>query len=162
MYLAGATRVSPRLARRLVVDGTEPDAGVKVPWAVGAFLLIRRAAWDEIGGFDGGLWMYAEDLDLGWRMRQAGWFTRYEKRFPTLGIEAYNEFTGNPLPEVNRPVALLSLSFARRLQEEKEISGLSLAEVPTILLGECWNEMRLIATEGSGFDANWEKTTEFK
>ena len=91
-----------------------------------------------------------------------GWFTRYEKRFPTLGIDAYIEFTGNPLPEVNRPVALLSLSFARKSQEEKEICGLSLAEVPTILLGECWNEMRSIAAEGSGFDANWERTTEYK
>jgi GT2 family glycosyltransferase len=49
-----------------------------VPWAVGAFLLARRSAWDAVGGFDDEQWMSAEDLDLGWRMRAAGWATRFE------------------------------------------------------------------------------------
>ena len=94
--------------------------------------------------------------------QDGGWFTRYGKRFPTLGIEACIEFSGNPLPEPNRPVALLSLSFTRKLPQEEGSSALSLAEVPTILLGECWNDMRLIAAEGGGFDASWEKTVEYK
>jgi GT2 family glycosyltransferase len=51
-----------------------------VPWAIGAFLLVRRAAWDAVGGFDPEQWMYAEDLDLGWRLHRAGWATRYEPR----------------------------------------------------------------------------------
>ena len=50
----------------------------RVPWALGAFLFVRRAAWDEVGGFDPKQWMYAEDLDFGWRLRDAGWATRYE------------------------------------------------------------------------------------
>jgi GT2 family glycosyltransferase len=33
-----------------------------------------------VGGFDAEQWMSAEDLDLGWRMREAGWATRYEPR----------------------------------------------------------------------------------
>jgi N-acetylglucosaminyl-diphospho-decaprenol L-rhamnosyltransferase len=45
---------------------------------VGACLLLRRSAFDAIGGFDARQWMYAEDLDLGWRLRDAGWVTRYE------------------------------------------------------------------------------------
>jgi GT2 family glycosyltransferase len=43
-------------------------------------LLVRRTAWDQVGGFDERQWMYAEDLDLGWRLAQAGWATRYEPR----------------------------------------------------------------------------------
>jgi GT2 family glycosyltransferase len=39
---------------------------------------VRRAAWNEIGGFDDDQWMYAEDLDFGWRLDQAGWATLYE------------------------------------------------------------------------------------
>src|SRR5205807_725487 len=31
-----------------------------------------------VGGFDPGQWMYAEDLDLGWRLAGAGWHTRFE------------------------------------------------------------------------------------
>ncbi len=48
-----------------------------VPWAIGAFLLVRRAAFEQVGGFDPAQWLYAEDLDLGWRLRRAGWSTRY-------------------------------------------------------------------------------------
>jgi N-acetylglucosaminyl-diphospho-decaprenol L-rhamnosyltransferase len=44
----------------------------------GAFMLIRRAALDEIGLFDEGYWMYMEDLDLCYRFAQAGWVTWYE------------------------------------------------------------------------------------
>ena len=39
---------------------------------------MRREAWDAAGGFDDAQWMYAEDLDLGWRLDRAGWHTRYE------------------------------------------------------------------------------------
>ncbi len=39
----------------------------------GAFMLIRRAALDDVGLFDEGYWMYMEDLDLCWRFGEAGW-----------------------------------------------------------------------------------------
>jgi len=74
-------RLLPGLGERLALRGHwDPDRPRRVPWAVGAFLLVRRAAWDEAGGFDPHQWMSAEDLDLGWRMREAGWATRYEPR----------------------------------------------------------------------------------
>jgi GT2 family glycosyltransferase len=38
-------------------------------WALGAFVMVRRSAWP---GFDEAQWMYAEDLDLGWRLTRAG------------------------------------------------------------------------------------------
>src|SRR4051794_8953515 len=53
------------------------DEEVDVEWLTGAFLLVRRAAWDTIGGFDESVWMYAEDLDLCWRARPTGWAIRY-------------------------------------------------------------------------------------
>ena len=54
-----------------------PERERRVPWAVGAFLLVRMAAWRQVGGFDPRQWMYAEDLDLAWRMARVGWATRY-------------------------------------------------------------------------------------
>lgn len=63
---------------RLCLEGHwNPERARHVPWALGAFLLVRREAWSAVGGFDEGQWMYAEDLDLGWRLRRAGWRTRY-------------------------------------------------------------------------------------
>jgi N-acetylglucosaminyl-diphospho-decaprenol L-rhamnosyltransferase len=46
----------------------------------GAFMLIRRAALDEVGLFDPGYWMYMEDLDLCYRLWRAGWEVHYEPR----------------------------------------------------------------------------------
>jgi GT2 family glycosyltransferase len=67
-----------RVGDRLCLEGFwDPTRERDVDWAIGAFLLVRRAAWDAAGGFDQGQWMYAEDLDLGWRAARAGWSTRY-------------------------------------------------------------------------------------
>jgi GT2 family glycosyltransferase len=44
----------------------------------GAFMLMRRSAFEQVGGFDEGYWMYMEDLDLCYRLAQAGWLTWYE------------------------------------------------------------------------------------
>ena len=74
-------RLSGRLADRLCLEGFwDPARPREVAWAIGAFLLVRRAAFDGCGGFDPAQWMYAEDLDLGWRLRRDGWRTRYEPR----------------------------------------------------------------------------------
>ena len=73
----------PRLSRRLserwcLEDSWDPERARVVPWAIGAFLLVRRDAFAAVGGFDAEQWMYAEDLDLGWRLARAGYSTRYE------------------------------------------------------------------------------------
>ena len=44
----------------------------------GAFMLLRRAALEQVGSFDEGYWMYMEDLDLSYRLAEAGWVTWYE------------------------------------------------------------------------------------
>ena len=77
-YALGLTRISRRLASRWAIDqGFDHDEAREVGWAVGALVLVRRTAWDGVGGFDEQQWMYAEDLDLGWRLRRAGWKARY-------------------------------------------------------------------------------------
>lgn len=78
LYNLGAGAV-PRLAERLCLPGAwDPERPRQIDWAMGAFLLVRRTAWDQAGGFDPDQWMYAEDLDLGWRLARAGWPTRFE------------------------------------------------------------------------------------
>ncbi|GAA4402786.1 glycosyltransferase family 2 protein [Tsukamurella soli] len=52
---------------------TERDAG----WLSGSCLLVRRAAFDAIGGFDDRYFMYMEDVDFGDRLARAGWRNVY-------------------------------------------------------------------------------------
>lgn len=53
----------------------------------GAFMLIRRAALDEVGFFDEGFWMYMEDLDLCYRFKEAGWQTWYEPAATVMHVK---------------------------------------------------------------------------
>jgi GT2 family glycosyltransferase len=74
-------RLNRRIGERLCLRGyRDPEVGGHVDWAAGAFLLVRRTAFDAVGGFDERQWLYAEDLDLAWRLARAGWRTRYEPR----------------------------------------------------------------------------------
>lgn len=124
---------------------------------------------DSIKDFEGYLLeafaLRGRALKLGYTRGAAedgGWFHVYEKRFPTLGLQAVIEFTGNPLPEENRTVALLSLSFSGAANTPSwQRSGLPLSKVPKVLLSECYNDLRLIAADGPGFDADWQKKSEY-
>jgi len=49
-----------------------PRADGTVDWVSGAFFVIRRDVFERIGGFDERYFMFAEDMDLCWRVREAG------------------------------------------------------------------------------------------
>ncbi|MBM7129944.1 DUF4132 domain-containing protein [Dyella mobilis] len=91
----------------------------------------------------------------------AGWFSTYEKRYPSLGIVAIIEFTGNPLPETNRTVALLKMSFASTEDAGWQRATIPLGDIPSVLLSESYNDMRAIAAEGPGFDPEWQKKSQY-
>ena len=46
-------------------------------WLSGSFLVVRRSAFDEVGGFDEKYFMFFEDVDLGWRLGEAGYTNLY-------------------------------------------------------------------------------------
>lgn len=56
----------------------DPSKERDVDWVSGAAIWLRRAALDEIGGWDERYFMYVEDVDLCWQLRQAGWRIAYE------------------------------------------------------------------------------------
>jgi N-acetylglucosaminyl-diphospho-decaprenol L-rhamnosyltransferase len=75
----GLQRLSRALGERLCLEGYwNPDRARQVPWAFAAFVLVRREAFDSVGGFGRDLWMYADDLDLAWRLGKKGWSVWYE------------------------------------------------------------------------------------
>ena len=53
------------------------DAIAEVDWLVGAALMVRREAYEQVGGLDEGFFMYSEELDWCRRMKAAGWRVVY-------------------------------------------------------------------------------------
>jgi GT2 family glycosyltransferase len=67
-----------------------------VDWVLGAAILLRREALDEVGLFDEGFFIYFEEVDLCLRLRRAGWEVRY---FPAVTVVHYeSQFSAN-IPE---------------------------------------------------------------
>jgi GT2 family glycosyltransferase len=62
------------------VGSWNPDRRREVDWAYGAFLLVRREFFELVGGFDETQWMYAEDIDIAWRLKKSGHPVLYEPR----------------------------------------------------------------------------------
>lgn len=71
------TRTFPNnvLSRRNLLTHPIRSQPVQVDWVSGACVLLRRAAFDAVGGFDARFFLYWEDADLCRRLLDAGWQT---------------------------------------------------------------------------------------
>ena len=76
--LSGAAAVPPlRRVYERYVSPSYSDRPVAVGWVIGAAMLIRRRAYDDVGGFDAGFFLYMEDADFCRRLNRAGWSVDY-------------------------------------------------------------------------------------
>ena len=69
--LVGLVRPVNRFTASYRSSPVRPDGGCD--WVSGAYFAIRRGIFESLGGFDEGYFMFAEDMDLCWRARQAGY-----------------------------------------------------------------------------------------
>ncbi|RPF26081.1 glycosyltransferase family 2 protein [Georgenia muralis] len=79
--LARATGLSfTRLARfsERVDDVREYTRPHVVDWAMGAILLLDRACYEAVGGFDESYFLYSEETDFCLTARDLGWYTVFE------------------------------------------------------------------------------------
>jgi len=59
--------------RRYHMEGWNRTTEREVDWVSGCCMLIPRAAFEAVDGFDEGFPLYAEELDIATRLRDAGW-----------------------------------------------------------------------------------------
>jgi N-acetylglucosaminyl-diphospho-decaprenol L-rhamnosyltransferase len=64
-------------SRRYKLLDWDRAAAADVEWVAGTCFVVRRTAWDQVGGFDEDFFMYMEDVDLCRRLAGAGWRLRY-------------------------------------------------------------------------------------
>jgi GT2 family glycosyltransferase len=72
------------------------DAPRPVDWVMGAALLLRRSALEEVGLFDEGFFIYSEEVDLQLRLRRAGWDVHY---LPAVTVVHHESQFSAEIPE---------------------------------------------------------------
>ena len=67
-----------------------------VDWVMGAALVLRREALDQVGLFDEDFFLYSEEVDLQLRLREAGWDVHY---FPAATVVHHESQFSAEIPE---------------------------------------------------------------
>lgn len=70
-----------------LAGGLLPGAPIEVEAISGAFMLVRRAAWEEVGLLDEGYFMHWEDLDWCYRFRLLGWKILFVPQYQVTHIK---------------------------------------------------------------------------
>ena len=78
-------------------------------WLVGAFLAVRASAVEQIGGLDERFFLYSEETDWCYRLKQAGWDVRH---LPLM--EVLHHGGGYSRPELAAHLSYSKLLFARK------------------------------------------------
>jgi N-acetylglucosaminyl-diphospho-decaprenol L-rhamnosyltransferase len=71
----------------------------EVDWVFGACMVVRRAAVEAIGGLDEDYFMYSEETDWCYRLRQAGWSVGY---VPSARVIHWSGQSASRVPERKR------------------------------------------------------------
>lgn len=88
-YAFGIAKLFPRVPRfnQYQLGYMDPDDAYPVDCLVGAFMFVRRAAIDQVGMLDEEFFMYGEDIDWCYRIKQAGWVNYYYPKTQILHLK---------------------------------------------------------------------------
>lgn len=103
----------PILRRHLMTD-MDPELPRMVDWAMGAAWLISRRALETVGFLDERYFLYLEDVDYCWRIRQAGGKVWYAPRSVMVHHYGRGSRGFRPWKAEVRAHALSSLLYADR------------------------------------------------
>jgi len=87
--MVGLSKLFPRSRRfgRYNLTYLDPSVETEVDSVVGAFMLVRREVIQRVGLFDETFFMYGEDLDWAYRIKQAGWTVKYNPRVTVTHVK---------------------------------------------------------------------------
>jgi N-acetylglucosaminyl-diphospho-decaprenol L-rhamnosyltransferase len=138
----GLGRIVPPLGRRyqIFVGPSQSDHARTVDWVIGAAMMIRREAFEQVGGWDEGFFLYIEDTEFCRSCIRAGWEVVYVPQIPLR----------HRYPRASRTTGSFATSPARRnhvaglarlwRKEPRLILGLGRGKPRRIELGDPWRD----------------------
>jgi GT2 family glycosyltransferase len=132
---------------------TEPR---EIPYANGSVLAMRRELFEQLGGFTEELFLYHEDLELGWRARMQG---RRNVLNPAADVLHEYEHERNPekyyFMERNRLVFVASAYSGRLLLLLAPVLLLAEVGLTVVSLREGWFRAKVRGWRWIGGNARW-------
>ncbi len=95
--LSGLARLFPesKLFARYHMGHLSENDNHETDVLAGAFMMIRRKVLDEVGNFDEQFFMYGEDIDLSYRIQQAGYKNFYFAETPVIHFKGESTKRGS-------------------------------------------------------------------
>jgi N-acetylglucosaminyl-diphospho-decaprenol L-rhamnosyltransferase len=142
--MTGLSKHFPKSKRfgRYNVTYLDEHLETEVDCVVGAFMMVRREAIDRVGLLDEAFWMYGEDIDWAFRIKQAGWKTLY---YPKVTVLHVKRAASRQNPRTRIEFQRASLIFYRKHYAATTPRWLHLAVLIGLLLKggrPLWSELR--------------------
>jgi N-acetylglucosaminyl-diphospho-decaprenol L-rhamnosyltransferase len=116
-------------ADELIRDRDAYERAATAEWVSGACMLMRRDAYDSIGGFDERFFLYCEDTDVCRTLWNRGWSVRYEPGAEVRHVGGASSGAGETQAIAARSRVLYARKHRGRLSGLAERLGVALGEV---------------------------------
>jgi N-acetylglucosaminyl-diphospho-decaprenol L-rhamnosyltransferase len=125
-----AHRLMPRRSwtDELIRDPAAYDEPWSPEWLSGACMLVRRDAFEKIGGFDERFFLYCEDTDLCRRLWDAGHVVRFEPAAQVWHVGGASSEAGETQAVAARSRVLYAQKHMRRPGASLQAAGVALGE----------------------------------
>ena len=141
--MVGLSRLFPRSRRfgRYNLTYLDPLQEAEVDSVVGAFMMVRAEAITQVGLMDEQFFMYGEDLDWAYRIKQAGWKVYYNPAVRVLHVKrAASRHSNRAQVEFYRAMDI----FYRKHYAAQTPCWLHVLIVSAIALRQWWAQARYI------------------
>ncbi len=143
-HYSGLAKLFPRNRRfgRYNMTFADEDQDLEVDSVVGAYMQVRREAIVKAGLLDESFFMYGEDLDWAYRMKQAGYKIWY---YPTVTVRHVKRAASSRSKKAQFEFWRAMLIFYRKHYRQSTILPLHLMILAALLLKggpDLWSEIR--------------------
>ncbi|NJP06062.1 MAG: glycosyltransferase family 2 protein [Chloroflexaceae bacterium] len=126
--MVGLSRLFPHHRRfgRYNMTYLDPDSETDVDSVVGACMMLRASVIREVGLLDERFFMYGEDLDWAYRIKQYGWRIVY---YPTISLIHYKRASSSRVAKQS----IRAFYAAMRIFHRKHIAATTMPPVNTLI-----------------------------